>query len=110
MKTKVLGIAMLVFIMSFGTVIAGNNDIVEKIRIVGNDIGIKMQTAGWVVVKGATNPKRADRILAIALTLLNTGAQTGIFDDYYSGFDWQGISNVKEITVLAASTMMPSTN
>lgn len=61
---------------------AGYNDTVRYVFSCGDDIYIKMQTAGWLVAtKAGLGEKRVDRIMSMALTLLTTGKPSGYFDE-----------------------------
>ena len=61
---------------------AGYNDTVRYVFSCGDDVFIKMQTAGWLVAtKAMLGEKRVDRIMTMGLTLLATGRPSGYFDE-----------------------------
>jgi hypothetical protein len=79
---------------------AGMADRVLYVYSCDNDVGIQMQTAGWVVIRQVdVGQKRVDRMLAIAMMLLATGKPTGFFNEG-TPTDWCGVQNAKPITVL----------
>ncbi|GAA3973626.1 hypothetical protein [Allohahella marinimesophila] len=80
---------------------AGNDDVVEEVRVCGSDVGIKMTTAGWVVAPASIGEAKVSRIQAIAQALMISGKRSGYFDDKTVVSSWCGLTNVKSITVLA---------
>jgi hypothetical protein len=80
-------------------------DQIMEVYSCGDDVGILMRDAGWVVARSSEiGEKRTDRIYSMALALLLSGKQTGYFNPSQSVFpNWCGIENqVRSITVLAA--------
>lgn len=82
--------------------LAGNDDEVLQVYSCGSDVGIQMKNAGWVVVlESQVGQKRADRMLAVALALLNSGKKTGYFNQA-EPIHWCGVPDARPITVLGA--------
>lgn len=80
---------------------AGMEDRVIYVYSCGDDVGIQMENAGWVVVRQAdVGAKRVDRVMAIAMMTMATGTRTGYFNEGAPLSGWCGIPNVKPITVL----------
>jgi hypothetical protein len=96
---KIILAVMLLCVLPF--VHAGSNDYVESVYSCGNDVGLKMKNAGWVVIQQASvGERRLESMLSIALTLVATQNPTGYFNEQ-TAINWCGISDVKPITVLA---------
>jgi hypothetical protein len=73
---------------------------VTKVYSCNNDIGIEIESIGWVVIlESEVGEKRVDRMLAIALSLLATQAPVGYLNTR-EPINWCGISDVKPISVL----------
>ena len=78
-------------------------DTVDRVYACGNDVGIQMKDAGFVVaLESQLGEKRVDRILSVALTLVTTQKQTGYFNPG-TPIRWCGIDDVNPITVLGIS-------
>ena len=82
------------------------DDYVEKVYSCGNDVGIYMRNAGWVVAREADmGERRVDRILSIALSLLATQNSAGHFNPGDPLGNWCGIVGAaRPITVLQITT------
>ena len=75
-------------------------DTVDRVYVCGNDVGIKMKDAGYVVaLESQLGEKKVDRILSVALTLVSTQKQTGYFNPGAPQL-WCGVQDAKPITVL----------
>ncbi|GAA3954378.1 hypothetical protein [Allohahella marinimesophila] len=93
-------LSALLFVSS--TVFAGNDDVVEEVRVCGSDVGVKMATAGWVVALSSTvGAAKVNRIQAVAQALMVSGKRSGYFDNNTAVSSWCGLTDVKSITVLA---------
>ncbi len=91
----------LLFSVSGRYVYAAERDTVLEVYSCGDDVGIRMQQAGWVVArKSDIGVARVNRMQSIALTLLVTSKETGYFDNAHGNITWCGIPNVNAITVL----------
>jgi hypothetical protein len=74
-------------------------DKVVDIYLCGNDVGIHMQKAGWLVVQEATvGAKRVDRILSVALTMMTTDRSPNWYDAG-AVTSWCAVPNPRPITV-----------
>lgn len=96
MMTKSLSLFFIVFFLCTNVYA----DKVKNVYVCGNDVGIEMETDGWVVAKESTiGEKPLNRILSIALVLLSTQKETGYYN-MGEPISWCGIQDAKPITVL----------
>lgn len=97
---KLLKWLSLLVVMLSTCVIADSGDFVERVYPCNDDVGLRMQNAGWVVAREVNlGEKRVDRILSVGLTLLVTQNPSGFFNPGAT-IAWCGIQNVRVITVL----------
>ncbi len=99
MKTFLLITIILVVFLFSAAAFASDNK-VTNVYSCNNDIGIKIENIGWVVVlESEVGEKRVDRILSIALSLLATQAPVGYLNAK-EAIHWCGIADAKPISVL----------
>jgi hypothetical protein len=74
-------------------------DKVLNVYLCGNDLGIQMQKAGWLVVlESAAGQKQVDRIMSIAMAMQSTGRSPNWYNPG-TAVSWCATPNVRPITV-----------